>query len=75
MRRLWVLIFAATVLLVGGTIAVLWPAFEAAGAPVAAGMIAALLAFSLGPALLLRKLMRQPRHRADEEAAEPKDRA
>ena len=63
---LWPAILWLTLLFVGGGLAFLWPVFEAVGAGVAVGMIAAVLILSLTPLLLLRTILKRvPAERND----------
>lgn len=68
-KALWPVILWLTLLVVGGGLAFLWPVFEAVGAGVAAGMIAAVLILSLTPLLLLRTILKRAPAETNEEPA------
>lgn len=71
-KRLWPVILGGTALLLAGALALLWPVFVAAGVGVGAFMIAALLVLTLGPVLMLRKVLRRTHGGSHDTPAERK---
>lgn len=69
-KMLWPVIFGSVLALIAGTLVILWPVLQAAGAAIGVGMVVAILVLSLTPLLLLGGILRRGRHSRSSEKDE-----